>query len=149
MCKVCGGLDSSKTNPIIHCGSHGSLSKGCGKGWHLLCLGQESLPRCDWFCATCRSPCPPRGCEVGESTKRRAALLESSRDEVLRVFGLTRTRLALDLTANAWQLFCETECQPGLRLERFLSTGGLGGSAAADLRLLTHCHRAAGTGRVP
>ena len=37
-------------------------------------------------------------------------MLETSRDEVLRVFGLTRTRLALDLTANAWQLFCETEC---------------------------------------
>ena len=60
-CEVCCGLDSSKTNPMILCGS---LSKGCGKAWHLFCIGLETIPRCNWFCAACRSPRLTCGKEV-------------------------------------------------------------------------------------
>ena len=51
VCQLCAGSHSTPQNPIVLCGSDAT---GCGKGWHLSCIGLNELPEEDWFCATCR-----------------------------------------------------------------------------------------------
>jgi hypothetical protein len=55
-CQLCLGLDSTADNPIVLCGSD---TEGCGKGWHLHCIGFKELPADDWFCNEC-APQPLR-----------------------------------------------------------------------------------------
>ena len=51
VCQACMGSESTPENQIVLCGSD---VEGCGRGWHLLCIGLKVLPEDDWFCPSCR-----------------------------------------------------------------------------------------------
>ncbi|KAI9782323.1 MAG: hypothetical protein M1835_004055 [Candelina submexicana] len=100
-------IDDFQPCPV--CGDDGDIlliCDGCEVGWHMFCVGLDSVPAGDWFCANCAGQRPLEPCDPGSAAESSRAPARSHRHADRRTRGPQRRPRNQNSTgswARVWQ----------------------------------------------